>query len=109
MEAAEKRSTCFIFLVDRIQQRVLYWAKQQFREVAALGFRYGQKHEVELQQAKIIAEKAGVPFRVIDITGMLQGSALTEHDKDVAAPHELNAQLPALLCLVGMRFSFHRH
>src|SRR5687768_16025268 len=73
----------------------LFWAKKQFSKVAALGFRYGQKHEVELKQAAIIAEKAGIPFHVIDITGMLQGSALTEHDKDVSAQHELNPNLPA--------------
>lgn len=60
-----------------------------------MGFRYGQKHDVELKQAKIIAEKAGVSFHVIDITGILQGSALTEHDKDVSASHELAPNLPA--------------
>ncbi|MFD1187847.1 7-cyano-7-deazaguanine synthase QueC [Pontibacter rugosus] len=73
----------------------LFWAKEHFKSVVALGFRYGQKHEVELRQAQIIAEKAQVPFRVIDISGMLQGSALTEHDKDVSAQHDLNESLPA--------------
>lgn len=73
----------------------LFWAKKEFEHVEALGFRYGQKHEVELQQARIIAEKAGVPYKVINITGLLQGSALTEHDKDVSAQHELNPELPA--------------
>lgn len=73
----------------------LFWAKEQFKNVEALGFKYGQKHEVELKQAQLIAEKAQVPFHVIDISGMLQGSALTEHDKDMSAPHELNEALPA--------------
>ncbi|ANE51037.1 7-cyano-7-deazaguanine synthase QueC [Flavisolibacter tropicus] len=73
----------------------LFWAKQQFEKVVALGFRYGQKHDVELKQASLIAEKANVPFHVIDITGMLKGSALTEHNKDVSAQHELNPELPA--------------
>ena len=73
----------------------LFWAKQHFAQVEALGFRYGQKHNVELQQAALIAKEAGVPFHIIDITGMLQGSALTEHQKDVSAQHELNANLPA--------------
>mgnify|MGYP005749322805 CR=1 FL=1 len=73
----------------------LFWAKEQFKNVEALGFKYGQKHEVELKQAQLIAEKAQVPFKVIDISGMLQGSALTEHDKDMSAPHELNEDLPA--------------
>ena len=73
----------------------LYWAKQQFRSVEALGFTYNQKHEIELKQASIIAQKAGVRFKVMDIKGILQGSALTEHDKDVSAQHELNEELPA--------------
>jgi len=73
----------------------LYWAKKQFERVEALGFRYGQKHEVELNQASLIAQKAQVPFHIVDISGMLSGSALTEHDKDVSAQHEMNQNLPA--------------
>ncbi|MGB8192118.1 MAG: 7-cyano-7-deazaguanine synthase QueC [Chitinophagaceae bacterium] len=73
----------------------LFWAKKNFAHVEAIGFTYNQKHAVELQQATIIAEKAGVPYRVMDIRGMLRGSALTEHEKDVSARHELNDSLPA--------------
>ena len=73
----------------------LFWAKQHFAQVEALGFRYGQKHDVELKQAALIADLAEVPFNVVDITGLLSGSALTEHDKDVTAKHELNENLPA--------------
>ena len=32
---------------------------------------------------------------MINIAGVLRGSALTEHDKDVSAQHELNPELPA--------------
>lgn len=73
----------------------LFWAKKRFGQVRALGFSYNQKHEVELKQAAIIAKEADVPFTVMDIKGILQGSALTEHEKDVSAEHELNAELPA--------------
>lgn len=73
----------------------LFWAKKQFAQVQALGFRYNQKHEVELKQAAIIADKAGVPLKIMNLEGMLHGSALTEHDKDVSAQHELNSNLPA--------------
>ena len=73
----------------------LFWAKDHFKNIKAIGFRYGQKHEIELQQAAIIAEKASVPFHIVDITGMLKGSALTEHHKDVSSQHELNPALPA--------------
>ena len=73
----------------------LFWAKKYFKRVEALGFNYGQKHLVELEQAKLIASKASVPFHIMDVKGLLQGSALTEHDKDMSAPHELNKDLPA--------------
>lgn len=77
----------------------LFWAKHPdfggFARVEALGFRYGQKHTVELEQAQRIAELARVPFTVLDLTGLLSGSALTEHDKDVSGPHERAPNLPA--------------
>ena len=73
----------------------LFWALKRFESVHALGFDYGQKHAVEIQQASQIAEKADVPFEVIDMAGTLSGSALTEHDKDVSAAHERNEDLPA--------------
>lgn len=95
MMADQSRSALVLFSGGQDSTTCLFWAKQQFEKVEALGFKYGQKHEVELMQAKIIAEKAGVPFQIIDITGLLTGSALTEHDKDVSAQHELNSKLPA--------------
>ncbi len=73
----------------------LYWALTQFSRVEAVGFDYGQKHRIELDQARIIAHKAGVRFDVMDMHGLLSGSALTEHDRDVSAPHELDPDLPA--------------
>ncbi len=73
----------------------LYWARTRFTRVEAVGFDYGQKHRVELEQARLIAEMAGVPFTVFDLRGLLRGSALTEHHKDVAAPHEQAPDLPA--------------
>ena len=73
----------------------LFWALERFSHVEALGFRYGQRHAVELDQARRIADLAGVPFQVLDLSGLLSGSALTEHDKDINAPHERDADLPA--------------
>lgn len=45
----------------------LFWAKKHFNEVYALSFRYGQKHELEVELAKKIAAKAGVEFSVMDL------------------------------------------
>ena len=73
----------------------LYWAFHHFDRVEAIGFDYGQRHAVELRQARLIAEQADVPYTVLDLAGTLTGSALTEADQDVNAAHALAPDLPA--------------
>ena len=73
----------------------LHWAKTRFRRVEALAFDYGQRHAVELQQARIIADLADVPFQIMDIRGLLGNSALLAGGGDVNAPHAADASLPA--------------
>ena len=73
----------------------LYWAKTRFENVCAIGFDYGQRHKVELEQARKIAELAQVPLEIVSLQGMLFGSALTEPELDVAAAHPANSSLPA--------------
>ncbi len=36
-------------------------------QVEAVGFNYGQLHHIELDQAAFLAQKAGVPFHVVDL------------------------------------------
>ncbi|MBO7337567.1 MAG: 7-cyano-7-deazaguanine synthase QueC [Paludibacteraceae bacterium] len=45
----------------------LFWAKKEFKEVYAISFNYGQKHQKETSIAQSIAEKAGVSFKLMDI------------------------------------------
>ena len=73
----------------------LYWTLGKFDQVEAVGFRYGQKHAVELEQAAKIAKQARVSFTVLELTGLLSGSALTEHDKNMTVSHERAPHLPA--------------
>lgn len=73
----------------------LFWALRHAARVEAVAFDYGQKHAVEIGQARLIAEAAGVPFVVKDLSGLLAGSSLTEHDGDSNAPHALAPDLPA--------------
>ena len=58
----------------------LYWAKRRFKEVVALSFLYGQKHQQEVELAEKIAKKAGVEFHVMDVSfiGHLGRNALTD-------------------------------
>jgi 7-cyano-7-deazaguanine synthase len=74
----------------------LHWAKQRFRRVETLAFDYGQRHAVELRQARLIAELAAVPFVTMDIRGLLGNSALLAgQGGDVNAPHAADGSLPA--------------
>lgn len=45
----------------------LFWAKKEFKEVYAISFNYGQKHQHETAIAQSIAERAGVSFNLMDI------------------------------------------
>lgn len=58
----------------------LFWAKKHFKEVYALSFLYGQKHEKEVELARAIAQKAGVHFDVMDVSfiGHLGRNSLTD-------------------------------
>ena len=62
-------------------------ALQQHAQVRAICFAYNQRHAVEIEQAKIIATKAGVPLRVMDVSWMaeLSRNALTDHKQPIDA------------------------
>lgn len=74
----------------------LYLAKTLFDRVHAIGIAYGQRHAIELDRAKQIADLAGVPFEIVDAPGLgaIGGSALVTKDAllpgggypDAAAP-----------------------
>lgn len=72
----------------------LYWALGKFNKVHALGFKYGQRHAIELERAAEIAAKVGVCFEVLDVSFLSQmsGSALTDPTLAIAST---NGALPA--------------
>jgi 7-cyano-7-deazaguanine synthase len=57
----------------------LAWALSKFSSVKAVGFSYGQRHLIELEQAKKIAQLATVSFQIIslDFFSSLTPNALT--------------------------------
>ena len=57
----------------------LYWAKRKFSKVCALTFRYGQKHEKEVELAANIARMAEVEHIVMDMPfiGQIGSNSLT--------------------------------
>ena len=72
----------------------LYWAKQKFTEVYAVGFDYGQMHINEIEQAKKIAKDAGIDFKIFDIKYLLAPSSLTEKTNHNETSR-INSDLPA--------------
>ncbi len=50
----------------------LIWAKKQFGMVEAITFDYGQRHKVEIESAKKVAEIATVPHKIVKVTSLAQ-------------------------------------
>lgn len=75
-----KDSALVVFSGGQDSTTCLFWAKREFKQVYALSFRYGQKHEKEVELARAIAGKAGVEFGVMDVPliGQLGHNALTD-------------------------------
>jgi 7-cyano-7-deazaguanine synthase len=63
----------------------LYWAKEKFKGVHAVTFDYGQRHRIEIESAKKIAQLAEVEYHeIIDITGMMKTtSPLVDFSQEV--------------------------
>ena len=94
------RAALVLFSGGQDSTTSLFWALSPdggaFDRVEAVAFRYGQRHAVELEQAAEIAEAAGVPLAVLDLTGLLSGSALLAAEAtDTNAAHALAPGLPA--------------
>ena len=91
-----KKKALVIFSGGQDSTTCLGWAKKEFEEVEAINFNYGQKHSIEIEQAKQICKKHDVKLHKVDISFLdqLVDSALTS-DGDVNQPHERLDHLPA--------------
>lgn len=69
-------------------------AREQGYECYAMSFNYGQRHQVELESAKMVAESLGaIEHKVIFLgLGDIGGSALTDSAIDV--PQQLSSGIP---------------
>ncbi len=63
-----KKGALVIFSGGQDSTTCLYWAKNRFKNVEAITFNYGQKHSVELDQAKLICKLEDIKQTVIDIS-----------------------------------------
>lgn len=74
----------------------LYWALNRFRSVSSITFDYGQRHRIEIDSARRVAEFAGVEnvCLPIDTFAALGGDALTDGSVDVPDGVESGPTLP---------------
>lgn len=86
---------CVLFSGGQDSTTCLYWALKNFDRVEAIGFRYGQRHDVELVQADLIARRANVPFHIVDLKGLLTGSSLLDPNRPLDGAHPLAPNQPA--------------
>ncbi|WP_431030484.1 7-cyano-7-deazaguanine synthase QueC [Lysinibacillus sp. LZ02] len=73
----------------------LFWAMERFAEVEAVTFDYGQRHALEIQCAKEIAQELGVKHHILDMSllNQLAPSALTRQEIEVEDGEE--GELPS--------------
>ncbi len=60
----------------------LFWAKKNFKEVEAVGFDYGQRHQNELEAAQKLTEKVNVPYSIMPmpLLNNMTSNALTRNE-----------------------------
>lgn len=90
-------SALIVFSGGQDSTACLGWAKNRFAEVETLTFDYGQKHRVEIYQAKKIAKILHVNNHVlsIDAFSQLNDSALIDGSLDISSAHRSRPNLPA--------------
>lgn len=82
----DKQAALVVFSGGQDSTTCLFWAKRHFRRVVALTFRYGQKHEAEVDIARQIAQEAGVEWGEMDvsfISRLSTGCSLTDTSLEI--------------------------
>lgn len=90
-------SALIVFSGGQDSTTCLGWAKNRFDDVETLTFDYGQKHRVEIYQAKKIADALHVNNFVLNINAFsqLNDSALIDGSLDISSAHRTKPNLPA--------------
>lgn len=76
----DKNKALVVFSGGQDSSTCLFWALKHFNEVHTVTFSYGQRHALETEMARRLAEKAGVDFHLMDIPliGSLGSNSLTD-------------------------------
>lgn len=98
MKTSDEKRAIVVLSGGQDSTTCMFWALREFGEqhVSAVTFDYGQRHRIELESARKVAELAGVPQRVlpIDTFAALGGDALTESSVAVESGLDEETGLP---------------
>ncbi len=80
MKDYSKEDALVLFSGGQDSTTCLYWAKQKFKNVYALCFKYGQRHSQEVENAERIAKMSNTPFQLLDtsVISQLAPNSLTD-------------------------------
>ena len=101
------KSALVVFSGGQDSTTCLYWAIKHFEEVRTLTFDYGQRHRIELECAKKVAQLADVPHEVLSISTFVElgGNALTGDEEIQAHQRNIIERLAEHLC-TRTKFNF---
>ncbi|MDS9471605.1 7-cyano-7-deazaguanine synthase QueC [Sporosarcina pasteurii] len=85
MEELTMEKAVVVFSGGQDSTTCLLWALEEFDEVETVTFLYGQRHELEVDCAKKIANDLGVKHKMIqmDLLNQLTENALTRKDMEI--------------------------
>lgn len=83
----------------------LCWASKQFDEVKAIGFNYGQRHQVETTAAKSICDKMGISYEILGIP-FFQGHKNALNDTSIEPSPHTRVDIPPPVNVIGRNFLF---
>ena len=104
----EQANTAALVLLSGGQDSTvcLFWALKKFKRVEAVCFLYGQRHATEIEAAKVIAKKAGVIIRIVDLSLIANLSKNSLTDATIAIDKKRERKKPPNTFVPGRNLFF---